>query len=496
MCSLLKDDKMSEFNWQSFLQQWSREMLDSAHSNEFPADVATSGWLGFPPATDEEISAVEHQLGISLPPSYRAFLSVSNGWRRTTHFIERLWGTKEINWYRKKNKESTSAFTQGYSAYGSNDQVPDEEYFAYDQWAGDIRPKHFKETLQISAVTEGDTAVCLLNPQVISKDGEWEAWFFAAWLRGAHRYRSFRELMEAQYSEFAGADWKQPAGIIGELPDEYSGSPGSDKRKLKKRKPPEIRPPVEAMIAALGNAEASRKLFPKAAKVSANAWMAGINSERAVARKLVKELGRTRDPRAVDALIAQLTKEEDTWVKEEIIAALGVAKDPRAAEPLLRLLHAEPNLPCHAMHILKKLAPKKLAEPLLELLQEREFFTFASAGMVLGEIGEIRAVPILLEIAKEAEGKEPSQLDRNVAMATQMLAGFGRSGFEALVSLIRTSSSKTVRGMAAGALMYSREPEAVVFLTELLADPDPDIRHTAGIGIFILLKRRQKITDP
>ncbi len=466
-------------------------MLDSSHGKEFPADVANSGWLGFAAATDEEISATQRKLGISLPPSYRAFLSVSNGWRRTTHFIERLWGTKEINWFRKKNKESISAFTQGYSAYGSNDEVPDEEYFAYDQWVEDFRPKHLKETLQISAITEGDSAVYLLNPQVISKDGEWEAWFFAAWLPGAHRYRSFRELMEAQYNEFAGADWKQPAGIIGELPDEYSGSPGSDKRKIKKRKPPEIRPPVEEMIAALGNAEAARRLFPKAAKVSAGAWMMLVTPERAVAGRLMKELGRTRDPRAVDALIAQLTKEEDHWVKEEIIAALGIAKDPRAVEPLLHLLHAEGNLPSHAIHVLKKLAPQQLAEPLLDLLQKRQLFTFTIAAMVLGEIGETRAVPILVLIAKEAEGKEERQLGKDVAMAAKMLAGFGHSGFEALVDLIQTSTSKSVRGMAANALIYSTEPQAVDVLTELLADPDEEIRRTAQVGITILPKRRK-----
>src|SRR4051794_23137740 len=149
MGNLLRDDKMSDFNWHLFLQQWSREMLNSSHGTEFSPDITKSGWLGFDPATEEEISAAERKLRTSLPPSYRDFLAISNGWRRTTHFIERIWGTKEINWFRKKNKDSISAFLQGYSAYGSNDEVPNEEYFAYDQWVEDFRPKHFKETLQI-----------------------------------------------------------------------------------------------------------------------------------------------------------------------------------------------------------------------------------------------------------------------------------------------------------------------------------------------------------
>jgi hypothetical protein len=41
----------------------------------------------------------------------------------------------------------------------------------------------------------GDAAILLLNPEVVSDEGEWEAWFFASWLPGAGRFRSFEELM-------------------------------------------------------------------------------------------------------------------------------------------------------------------------------------------------------------------------------------------------------------------------------------------------------------
>jgi hypothetical protein len=48
----------------------------------------------------------------------------------------------------------------------------------------------------------GDSAICLLNPQVVTPEGDWEAWFFANWLPGANRYRSFWELMQAEYAGF------------------------------------------------------------------------------------------------------------------------------------------------------------------------------------------------------------------------------------------------------------------------------------------------------
>lgn len=46
----------------------------------------------------------------------------------------------------------------------------------------------------------GDAAILLLNPEVVFEDGEWEAWYFATWLPGAMRFRSFADLMryEAQ----------------------------------------------------------------------------------------------------------------------------------------------------------------------------------------------------------------------------------------------------------------------------------------------------------
>ena len=40
----------------------------------------------------------------------------------------------------------------------------------------------------------------------VTHDGEWEAWFFANWLPGATRFRSFAELMEAEYQSFHERD--------------------------------------------------------------------------------------------------------------------------------------------------------------------------------------------------------------------------------------------------------------------------------------------------
>jgi hypothetical protein len=44
----------------------------------------------------------------------------------------------------------------------------------------------------------------LLNPNIVTPDGEWEALYFAHWIPGADRYPSFWELMQAEREAFRG----------------------------------------------------------------------------------------------------------------------------------------------------------------------------------------------------------------------------------------------------------------------------------------------------
>ncbi|MCZ9339062.1 SMI1/KNR4 family protein, partial [Streptomyces sp. TRM76130] len=66
--------------------EWSEEWADSLPDSEArgAADDAArrTRWLGFPPASEERITAMEKRLGRRMPPSYRQFLQVSDGWRQ------------------------------------------------------------------------------------------------------------------------------------------------------------------------------------------------------------------------------------------------------------------------------------------------------------------------------------------------------------------------------------------------------------------------------
>ena len=154
-------------------------------------------WLGFPGATETQLVQLESQLGTTLPPSYRAFLSYTNGWRLLTFTIENVCSTENVTWFIDRYPR----IVQAWMSMPTMD-IPDSRYYVYDEHQReiDIRPEYLASCLLISDIA--DAAMVLLNPDVMTSDGEWEAWLLASWLPGAHRYRSFWELMQAEYQSF------------------------------------------------------------------------------------------------------------------------------------------------------------------------------------------------------------------------------------------------------------------------------------------------------
>jgi hypothetical protein len=208
-----KSDRQS-FQWRTFLKQVSRDLLKDVRIREdLPHDVVESVWLGYEGASEEEIDALEKRLGKRLPLSYRSFLAETNGWRQWGPFIYKLWPCSEVCWFRERNQEWIDAYVHpennGIQIVYPEGQSPpeprpvtDDEYFVYgkEQNSCRFRTEYLQSALEISDV--GDSAILLLNPEVVNEEGEWEAWLFANWMPGAHRYRSFRELMEEEHESF------------------------------------------------------------------------------------------------------------------------------------------------------------------------------------------------------------------------------------------------------------------------------------------------------
>lgn len=182
--------------WREFLEEWSGQMVQEILNNpdlalyfRLPAAVIESGWLGVPPATEAEIDAAERRLGVWLPPSYRTFLQVSNGFRHIGDFHLHLWSTEDIGWHYDRHADLVDAWNEAAGVAET------------DEMGGDmILPQHFRATLEISDI--GDEEIYLLNPEIQTPDGEWQAWFFASWLPGATQYPSFEAMMLGEYEKY------------------------------------------------------------------------------------------------------------------------------------------------------------------------------------------------------------------------------------------------------------------------------------------------------
>jgi hypothetical protein len=196
---------MDAWQWRELLTQWSKDVLASSHRQDLSSEVIASGWLEYPPATEDQIIQAETRLKTRLPSSYREFLKVSNGWHKPSILINHLSPVEEIDWFVTRYRDWFNDWMvgrqYGQDLYESLDPVPDEEYFVYGEEQNPLtfREEFFQTALAISDA--GNTAIYLLNPQIRTAEGEWEAWFFEMEI-GVVRYRSFWELMRDEYENF------------------------------------------------------------------------------------------------------------------------------------------------------------------------------------------------------------------------------------------------------------------------------------------------------
>lgn len=172
-----------------------------------------------PPASETAIAVLEARLGTTLPPSYRAFLAISDGaeafpgWGLVrsdwvTDGPSGLRGAATVDWIRNGDRLMVSIWTEPGLAEPPGDPAdhplylarqPEREYLLAELPAfpsgGEEKGGHLRHVLEISSCVDGYATY--LNPLVVDADGEWEAWDFGTKTLGAVRYRSFRALLEA-----------------------------------------------------------------------------------------------------------------------------------------------------------------------------------------------------------------------------------------------------------------------------------------------------------
>ncbi|MGD2156543.1 MAG: SMI1/KNR4 family protein [Anaerolineales bacterium] len=195
---------MPAYAWKTFLSQWSQDVLSTDIKMAFPPEVRSAGWIGYSAATEAEIARAETRLNTTLPPSYREFLQITNGWPMVTPLLGRLWSSKRTEWLSARRSSLVEGWLMGEALSGPLEPIPDEAYFVYGekQDSALMRGEYLRSALEISDLDIRDDAIYLLNPQVVTPQGEWEAWYLASWLPGAIRYPSFWKMMQAEYERF------------------------------------------------------------------------------------------------------------------------------------------------------------------------------------------------------------------------------------------------------------------------------------------------------
>ena len=154
--------------WREYLRGYSAEFLDSDYLREADADgraqylvspaQRTARWLGNEPASEQMLAETEHRLGVRLPPSYRNFLLVSNGWGNMRYWFSPidLVGADEIGWMSDLKPELLDAWS---------------DLGFFDEELAVLR-----RSLLISSDYGGRAGNWLLHADSVAGNGEWAAY--------------------------------------------------------------------------------------------------------------------------------------------------------------------------------------------------------------------------------------------------------------------------------------------------------------------------------
>ncbi|MGY6021845.1 SMI1/KNR4 family protein [Streptomyces spinosirectus] len=173
------------FDWHTFLRRWQEEWVPRTGDELDGGQTVTPA--SRPGADEAAIAAAEERLGRRLPPSYREFLAVSDGWHVDQMAgVYQLGGAADIDWFRDPY-DMTSLYEEDLG-----DDPSYEDVLLAGMWRRALRLE-----------TDSDASYALLDPGDSDEDGEWALYLYHGWGGELpHRYPSFRAYMEAMYRGF------------------------------------------------------------------------------------------------------------------------------------------------------------------------------------------------------------------------------------------------------------------------------------------------------
>jgi len=373
---------------------------------KFAAAVGALEWPGSPSASEEELLVAEKRLKTNLPPSYRAFLSVSNGWSQASRAVPVLRPVEKIRWFGRQQPEWVRAYQE--PMRGIDPPVLDEGYFNYSSDDLGVDVGQLGYTLCVSDV--GDSAVLLLNPMVVWPDGEWEAWFFADWLPGARRYYCFADWMSQELSALLDEPFEH-TGSSGVLPMVYRDGPAKANRRIRK---PERLPELLNLLKNLKS------------------------SKERVRVKSAKQLARLGGMQAIDALLDTLRNDAAPEVRCEAAESLGKLRAKQAVDALIAAID-DPGINTTAIHALGRLDDEKGKQCLLKLVEEGGMYA-TSAAYPLSVCNDVRPIPHLVHFLLSNDLR-----DNHIgSIAGRMIAEYrNEAAYLALEQLVRHPDSET-----------------------------------------------------
>jgi proline dehydrogenase len=237
---------------------------------------------------------------------------------------------------------------------------------------------------------------------VVWPDGEWETWFFANWLPGATRYRSFADWMQHELAGLVDEAFKH-SNQSGELPTVYLDGPAKPGRR--------IRPREEILTLD----EVKKRLASKT---------------RARRVKAVRQLSRIGGEQALGTLLELLKADYDFHVRCEAADVLGRMRAREAIESLIAVTGEESYVTSSAVEALGNFNDEPTAQLLLKMVED-DGPSAGVAAYALARRNDPRAVPLLVQ---KLISNEPA--DRHTGpIAGSLIAEFGKPGYLALEPL-------------------------------------------------------------